>query len=167
MLFVKKQSQRTFQLLSFWRSEFGIQDIQKTMEYNHYYDYFYCEDPNDFNEIICEPIDTYLKKGFREIDLQLFNRAQSFDFVEVKRLLEAGANSTITFENDDRDSSTFARISNECCYLATCHVVPEFKLFEKNGYCQRFDITRMFGNLLGLAAHEEMYQLLDSYKNGE
>ena len=163
---VEKYKQRTTQMLDFWRAELGRQEIQRQIEYNHYCDYFYCGDPSDFEEIIMEPISTYLKNGFREIDLRLYNRAQCFDFVEVKKLLEQGAKSDIHFENDG-DSSAFSRISAECSYLATCHVIPEFEVFETKGYNQSFDTTRMFGDILGLAAHEEMYHLLDEYDEGE
>jgi len=153
-------------MLDFWRREFELQEIRSQIEYNQYYDYFYCDDPNDFDEIIMAPITTYLKKGFREIDLRLYNRAQCFDFVEVKKLLEQGAKSDIHFENDG-DSSAFLRISDECSYLATCHVIPEFKVFETKGYNQSFDTTRMFGDILGLAAHAEMQNLLNEYDEDE
>lgn len=163
---VEKHRQRTIQMLDFWRAELGRQKIQRQIEYNQYYDYFYCDDPSDFEEIITEPISTYLKNGFREMDLKLYNRAQCFDFVEVKKLLVQGAKSDIHFENDG-DSSTFSRISTECSYLATCHVIPEFEMFETKGYNQSFDTTKMFGEILGLAAHEEMYHLLDEYNEDE
>lgn len=166
MPLVEKHRQRTKQMLDFWRAELGLQKIQRNIKYNHYCDYFYCDDPEDFEEIIMEPISTYLKEGFREIDLRLYNRVQCFDFEEVKKLLEQGAKSDIHFENDG-DSSAFSRISSECSYLTTCHVIPEFEMFEKNGYNQSFDTTRMFGDILGLAAHEEMYHLLDKYDEDE
>jgi len=166
MPLVEKHRQRTKYMLDFWRREFELQEIRSQIEYNQYYDYFYCDDPNDFDEIIMAPITTYLKKGFREIDLRLYNRAQCFDFVEVKKLLEQGAKSDIHFENDG-DSSAFLRISDECSYLATCHVIPEFKVFETKGYNQSFDTTRMFGDILGLAAHAEMQNLLNEYDEDE
>lgn len=163
---VEKHRQRTEKMLDFWRTEFEQQEIHRLIEYNQYYEHFYCVDPNDFDEIILEPISTYLEQGFREIDLKLYNRAQCFDFVEVKKLLEQGAKSNIHFENDG-DSSAFSRISAECSYLATCHVIPEFKVFEIKGYNQNFDTTEMFRNILGLAAHEEMYNLLEKYDKDE
>ena len=163
---VEKHRLRTIQMLDFWRAELGQQEIHRQFEYNQYKEHFYCDDPNDFDEIIFEPISTYLKQGFREIDLRLYNRAQCFDFVEVKKLLEQGAKSDIHFENDG-DSSAFSRISAECSYLATCHVIPEFEVFETKSYNQNFDTTEMFRNILGLAAHEEMYHLLNEYDEDE
>ena len=163
---VEKHRLRTTQMMAFWRAELGQQEIHRQIEYNQYNEHFYCDDPNDFDEIILEPISTYLEQGFSEIDLRLYNRAQCFDFVEVKNLLEQGAKSDIHFENDG-DSSAFSRISAECSYLATCYVIPEFEVFETKGYNQNFDTTEMFRNLLGLAAHEEMYHLLDNYNEDE
>lgn len=163
---VEKHRHRTKRMLDFWRAELGQKEIHRQIEYNHYHENFYCDDPDDFDEIILEPISTYLEQGFREIDLRLYNRAQCFDFDEVKNLLEQGAKSDIHFENDG-DSSAFSRISAECSYLATCHVIPKFEVFETKGYNQSFDTTEMFRNILGLAAHEEMYHLLDEYNENE
>lgn len=159
---VEKHRLRTKQMLDFWRTEYGQQKIQMQIEYNQYWEYFFCDDPNDFEEIISKPISKYLKNGYREIDLKLYNRAQCFDFAEVKSLLRKGAKSDIHFENDG-DSSTFSRISVECAYLSTCHVIPKYEVFDTKGYIQSFDIKEMFRNILGLAAHEEMYHLLDKY----
>lgn len=162
MPLVEKHRLRTTQMLDFWRAELGQQEIHKQIEYNQYNEHFYCDDPKDFDEIILEPISKYLEQGFREIDLRLYNRAQCFDFVEVKKLLEQGAKSDIHFENDG-DSSAFSRISAECSFLATCHIIPKFEEFETKGYNQNFDTAEMFSKILGLAAHEEMYHLLEEY----
>jgi len=166
MPLVKKQRKRTKKMLDFWCAESGQQEINRKIEYNHYYNCFFCEDPNDYDEICLEPISTYLKKGFREIDLKLYNRVQSFDFVEVKKLLEQGAKSNIGFENGS-DNDTYSRISTEVSYLASCMVIPEFEVFEKYFYHQNFEIRRLFGDILGLAAHIEMRNLLDEYDKEE
>jgi hypothetical protein len=163
---VEKHRQRTEKIFDYWCKELGQKEIHRQIEYNHYHEHFYCNDPKDFDEIILEPISTYLEQGFREIDLRLYNRAQCFDFVGVENLLKQGAKSDIHFENDG-DSSTISRISTECSYLASCQVIPEFEVFETKGYNQSFDISRMFGDILGLAAHEDMYILLDKYDKDE
>jgi hypothetical protein len=67
------------------------------------------------------------------------------------------------FKLNDGDSSTFSRIANEVSYLATCQVIPEFEIFEKEGYNISFEVFSMFGNILGLAAHTEMHQLLSKF----
>lgn len=88
MPLVEKHRLRTTQMLDFWRAELEQKEIHRQIEYNQYYEHFYCDDPNDFDEIILEPIKTYIEQGFREIDLRLYNRVQCFDFVEVEKLLE-------------------------------------------------------------------------------
>lgn len=165
MPLVKKYRQQTEKMLDFWRSELGQNEIHKHIEYNHYFDYFYCNDPNDpetNKEIIVDPISFFIEKGFRELDLRLYNRVECFDFVEVKKLLEQGAKINIHFY-DDEDSSILSRVLSERSYLTTCQVIPEFEAFEKNRYNQNFYIIGMFGDILGLAAHEEMYDLLEKY----
>lgn len=161
----EKIRKQTKQMLDFWDLESAQPNSIKPIEYNDYCDFFYCDDPNDpddNDEVICDPISYFLDEGFKEIDVRLYNRVECFDFKEVKKLLEQGAKADIDFYNDG-DSSAFGRVHSEVSYLATCHVVPEFKAFETKGYKQNFDITEMFRNLLGLAAHQDMYQLLDEY----
>jgi hypothetical protein len=167
---VEKNRQRTEDMLVFWLSEFHFQNMQRKIEYNQYCDYFFCDDPNDPDaneEVILDPISYFLEKGFREIDLRLYNRVECFDFEKVTELLEQGAKSNVDFYEDEPDSSAFERVGTECAYLSTCHIIPEFKVFEEKGYKQDFDITEMFGRLIGLAAYEEMYYLLDKYLEEE
>jgi len=165
--FIKEKRKQTNQMIEFWRAEGKKTILDRKIEYNQYFEYFYCDDPNDpesNEEIILDHITFFLKKGFREIDLRLYNRVECFDFIETKKLLEKGAKSNIHFY-EDGDSDTYSRISVECSFLATCQVIPEFQFFKEKGYNQNFEITRMFGNLVGLAAHEEMYDLLNEYKD--
>ncbi|MBN1988036.1 MAG: hypothetical protein JW783_01395 [Bacteroidales bacterium] len=162
---VEKYRQRTEKMLNFWNAELSPQEINRKIEYNSYCDLFYCDDPNDpdNNErILLDTITYFIKRGFREVDLRLYNRVECFDFAEVENLLKQGAKTNIHFYEDD-DSSTFSRISSEVSFLATCQVVPEFKIFETKGYNQNFNIATMFANLLALAAHQEMYHLLNEY----
>lgn len=166
---VEKHRERTEKMLDFWRAELGRQKIHRNIEYNHYCDFFYCDDPNDPDdnaEIIVDPITYFIEKGFREIDLRLYNRVECFDFAEVENLLKQGAKTNIHFY-EDGDSSAFSMVFGEVSFLATCQVIPEFEIFETKGYSQNFDIARMFGDLLGLAAHEEMYHLLNEYNKEE
>ncbi|MFZ4545485.1 MAG: hypothetical protein ACOYOA_15635 [Saprospiraceae bacterium] len=168
--FVEKNKQRTAEMLDFWRSELGPQDIQRNFEYNHYFEYFCCEDPNDYENkqsVILDPISFFLDKGFREIDLQLYNNIECFEFAEVKKLLEQDAKVNICFYESESDSSAISRIWGEISFLVTCQVIPQFEVFEIKGYNQSFNITRMFGDILGLAAHIEMHNLLDKYYEDE
>ena len=160
---VKKNKKRVEQMLDFWRSEFGRQDIKREIEYNQYWSFFYC---NGYDKTYGEWKKYNLegiKTEFREIDIMLMYQVERFDFVETRKLLEQGAKSDIDFYGDDF-SSVNSRICTEFAFLATSFVVSEFEIFEKKGYNQDFDITDMFSRLLGLAAHEEMYSLLAEYE---
>lgn len=173
--FIKRQREKVLKMIDFWRNELGEDIRQRNFQYNHYHKCCYCEDPSD-DEIICEPFSYYLEKGNREIDLMLYNRATCFDFESVKQLLEKGANPNIDIENpncqiikDDlyNEDYVLSRISTESIFLPTCLVVPAFEDFEKNGCNKNFDVVQHFGYLLGWAAHEKMYKLLDEYSSSK
>lgn len=159
---VKKFRNRSNQMIEHWCNEYGASFLEKKFPYNQYWEHFFCEDPEYFETIFWDPISDYLEKGFRELDLRLYNRAECFDFQAVEELLKLGADSNIHFDGDG-DSSTISRIDSEYIYL-TSEVLPEFRLFEQNGYDQHFGINRMFRDLLGLAAHQEMHELLEKYR---
>jgi hypothetical protein len=172
-VFAERRHTQTLQMLDFWRTELGRQEINRTVEYNQFWNCFYCEDPAITDEIgVSEPIQDYVGKGYREIDLMLYNRAECFDFIETKKLLELGANPDITFyetkEDEERDDgyNILDRIGSECSYLLTCQIWFRYELFDKGGY-PYFDIDEMFSDLLGLAAHEEMYDLLKPYSKNQ
>jgi hypothetical protein len=167
--FIDRRITQILQMLNFWRTEFGRQEIKRTVEYNQYWDSFYCEDPAVTDTIgMSEHIQDYVKKGYSEIDLMLYNRAECFDFIETKKLLELGAKPNITFyenkEDEKRDDgyNILDRIGSECSYLLTCQIMFRYELFDKGRY-PYFDIDQMFSDLIGLAAHEDMYALLEPY----
>jgi len=161
MPLILNNRQNTEKMLNFWRAELGKNNIQREIEYNHYCDYFYCVDPNDPDEdekVILDTIPYFLEKGFREIDLRLYNRIACFDFTETKKLLENGAKLDINFYEDGA-SSALSFIGDECSYLASCEVIPEFKLYKTKGFVKDYCIIERFGDLLGLAAFEDMNKL--------
>ena len=163
---VERNKKGVEQMMAFWCEELGQQNFQPEIEYNQYFEFFYCDDPNEIEsdpEVILDPMSYFLKKGFREIDLKLYNRIECFDFAEVKKLLEQGAKTDVDVYNDG-DSSAYMRIDSEECYLVTCELIPQFRLFEEKGYNQEFDIISLFGDLIGLAAHTKMLHLLDAYE---
>ena len=157
--FIEENRHKTKRMLDYWQEEFGCQKIQRTCEYNQYWHGFYCEDPNVTDEISGKPFQYYLSEGFREIDLMLYNRAECFDFVETKKLLKRGANHKARIFDD---GGILTRISHECSFLES-QIVPDFQNFNKNGYKHRSCIGGMFEELLGLAAHQDMYDLLAPY----
>ena len=164
--FVKKNRENTEKMLEYWKTETGNRNIQREMEYNQYYEFFYCSDPNDpkeNEEVIMDTITYFLKKGFREIDLRLYNRIACFDFAGTKLLLENGAKPDINFYEDDLYSDAISHINDECVVLA-CQVVPSFEMYKKNGeWNTNYNITELFSDLIGLAAFEDMYYLLEKY----
>ena len=164
--FIKKNRENTEKMLEFWKIETGNNNIQREIEYNQYYEYFFCSDPNDPEEnetVILDKITYFLEKGFREIDLRLYNRVACFDFAETKILLEKGAKPDIKFYEDEFDSDAISLIGGECSYLATCQVVPSFEIYEKNGAWNYNNLPELFSDLIGLAAFEDMYYLLEKY----
>ena len=167
MPIVHKNQVKTEKMLHFWHTELKEENMPKKIIYNKYCDFFYCNDSNEKAEIFDKPLSYYLKKGFREIDVKLFNHAQCFDFEKTKLLLEKAANPNISFIENESNSSIKNRILVEYSFLSTCQVIPNFKKFEEKGYNQNFNIIDMFGDLLGLAAFQEMYYLLEKYKKIE
>lgn len=162
MPLVKKYRLRTKNMLDFWCSEFKLNDLKREIEYNQYCEFFFCNYYSDsFEEWKQDELDD-IKIEFREIDLMLRYQVERFNFPWVKKLLKQGAKPDVEFY--DGDFSAKDRISTESAYLST-FVIPEFKTFDKKGYKQDFNVSDMFRNLLGFAAHEEMYHLLVNYKN--
>jgi len=163
--FVRRMRQRVQRMIKFWIDEGEGDFLSQPFTYNKYHEYFVCDDPNDpelADQLLFEPISEYVKKGFREIDLRLYNRVECFDFEQVEKLLKQGADPTVPIENLPF-TDIFSAVEMEESFLATVEIVPQFKNFEQNGYPSTFNIIRMFGDLLGLAAYTEMYRLISRY----
>ena len=163
---IKTLRTKTEQMLDFWRTELGKQDIQRTIEYNQYWDCFWCENPMDTYEGWLDGEEEYMTKGLKEIDLKLMYQSERFDFLETKKLLELGANPNVPFYENEDDSTALRRIGDECSFLGSCEVLPEFEAYEERRffpYMNQKNIENLLGDLIGLAAHEEMYDLLIIY----
>ena len=165
MPFAKKINQKTEQMLDFWRAEFGNKEIKRDIEYSQYSDYFYfyCDFFTDTYEEWLKEEQEDMRQNIREIDIKLMYQVGRFNFAETKKLLEQGAKSDVDLYDDDF-SSAISHFGNERELFARTFVCPEFKRFEQKGYNQKFDIVEMFSELLGFAAHEEMYLFLEAYK---
>lgn len=155
--FVKRNRLRTEAMLDFWRTESGNPNLQRTIAYNQYWFYFFCDDPEN-------PSSDYLNKGLNEADAMLYHRVECFDFDGVKEWLDKGANPEALMEEGDIYSNVGYRLGHECSHLCTSRVLPMFNAFERRTYHQKFVITEMFGELLGWAAHEEMYNFIFQYQ---
>ncbi len=163
---VERNRHNTDRMLNFWQSELISIGSGDHFPYHQFKDYFLCEDIEDTETVILDPMSYFIERGFREIDLKLYNRIDCFDFAAVRELLEQGANPNIHFY-DDGDSSAISRILDEGSFLTSCRIIPEFEIFEVKGYDQDFNIKEMFGDLLGLAAHDKMYDLLKKYDHND
>ncbi len=163
--FVNINRQRCLRMLDFWKSEGEADFPARDFPFNKYHEFFLCDDPNDAElkeKILFEPIADYLIKGFREIDLRLYQRVECFDFEQVEKLLKQGANPEVPME-DHPYSDIFSAVELEQSFLATIEIVPLFQIFEKKRYRHDYDIGHLFANLLGLAAYTRMYRLLYQY----
>ncbi|MGM0579767.1 MAG: hypothetical protein ACQETL_03750 [Bacteroidota bacterium] len=160
--FVKMQRAKTEKMLAHWKSEFNTEELVFNLKFNQYHELFDCDDPKYHDTVILDSMEDLIKKGYRKLDLQLYNRVDCFDFEAVKALLENGAKTNIHFY-EDNDSSVYTRVLFEISHLATNMVVPEFEAFEKMRYDQNFHLGNLAGELIGLVAHEEMYELLKPY----
>ncbi|MCT4614699.1 MAG: hypothetical protein N4A49_07485 [Marinifilaceae bacterium] len=155
----------SLKMLDFWKNNNEEINLDKKIQYNDYFEYFLCDDPNDKEsneEVAFEKISTLIEDGYREIDLRLYNRIECFDFDGVKKLLSKGAKPNINLYGVEGDNA-YSCLLYEYSYLMTCKIIPTFVNFKNHKYCQEFNIPRLFGNLLGLSAHSEMNCLLEKY----
>ena len=174
MPFIKEQREKVDQLLSLWKERYYV-DVDSPIDYKKYYEYFYClaeEDTDD--DVFFAPRSKYTENGCREIDLDLFVAVKKFQFSKVKELLECGANpdaNLVSIDDKGKDYkdpwNCMDDIGSECSYLCTCEVLPNIK--DKNGkWYYNIPIRNTdIGDLLGWAAHEDMYRLLEQYVNAK
>ena len=160
MPMVQRIRERINDMIEFWKSEGVIQDIKTKISFNKYIEYFNLYYSNSEAEVLLSTISYYIQKGFKEIDLKLYNRVECFDFEEVKRLIEQGANPNIHFENDE-ESSAKSLVSNRCSFFTSYQLIPEFELFEEKGFNQNFDILNLFREMIQLSANQDILNLLN------
>lgn len=165
---------RCNKMLDFWKNYYQISQFEP-IEYNRYWDIngFYCYEPTDgVNDIMSEPVSELLKVGNRQIDIELFCAVSKFHFLEVERLLKAGANPNADlFTEEDlkiKDETglwdvenCIEKIGGECSCLCS-------QVFDSLVYIPSYNNDLMdnmrnayeLGELVGWAAHEIMYDLL-------
>lgn len=167
MPFVREQRKNIDLLLSLWKNKFGV-DTEATIDYKKYEEYFYClEDEESFDDVFWYPIESYLENGCRKIDLELYEAVSKFQFSKVKELLEKGANPDVNLIslNEDKDDpyNCLERIGGECSYLCTCQIFPIIKDYHGAWFINLPVYDSEIGDLIGWAAHEDMYNLLLDY----
>ena len=131
------------------------------IDYQSYWENFYANDPNESDEdnISAQETVALAKYGTTPLDIELYCAVEKFDFPRVKELLEKGANPRASTEvNDESDEGCMTRIDTECSYLCTCRLSFAWNPKENDPVGDD-----EIGDLIGWAAHETMYRLLEKY----
>jgi len=155
-------------LLELWKNEYGI-DVTQKIDYKKYERDFFCtEDSETTDDVLWDPVEKFLKAGYRRIDIKLYEAVEKFHFDEVEKLLMQGAKPDVDLlPIDDLESNDpwncLDRIGNECSYLCTCEVLFQLKIVNEHWYQDCPITSKEIGDLIGLSAHEDMYKLLIQY----
>ena len=104
--------------------------------------------------------------GATDIDLELYSAVMKFDFDKVKQLLEQGANPAAKIMGEDyeythRPDTAISEIGQEIIGLP--HIFNTAFLDDKKEAIKRLGENVYY--LTSLAAHNQMYNLLESYCN--
>ena len=129
------------------------------IDYQSYYDDFYCADLNDTPEdiLFVDSIRELLDHGFRQIDIDLYCNVAKFRFNETRSLLEQGANPTVWLP-DMSGFQVYDHIEQESSLLD--YNLQRFFPKWKNGVT----IDRQaLHELLGRAAYETMKLWIKKY----
>lgn len=127
--------------------------------YNTDFWFYRSERDYDFDDIMSGTKEEMVAKGYREIDLDLYVAVCKIDFVEVERLLDAGANPNVLIKEEGRTCVDL--VSIECsCLLQNLDDVLIIKRYSRPLTCNCTDLI----DLLGLGAYERMYTLLTRKK---
>ena len=114
-----------------------------------------------FEDIFDCSKEVMLSQGYKELDLELYAAVCKFNFTEVKRLLELGADPLCEIVFDEYDEkATVGRIWPECCHLEN---ELEHLILKNSKAYPLDDNARDLINLIGLAAHKTMFDLLVLY----
>ena len=174
MPFIEKQRINIDKLLQLWKERFGA-DVDEIIDYKKYEDYFYClSDDETDRDVLLDPREKYTENGCRDIDIELFIAVDKFQFSKVKELLERGANpdaNLVPIDDKDKDFqdpwNCLDRIGAECSYLCTCQIFSHINKPHGAWYINYALTEREIGDLIGWAAHEDMYKLLEQYVKTE
>ncbi len=172
--FVKEQRKNIDKLLQLWGERFGV-DVDTIIDYKKYEKYFHCYSDDESDEyVLMDPREKYTENGCREIDLDLFMAVVKFQFSKVKELLEIGANPNarlLTIDDKELDYEDYLncleRIGDECDYICIDKILPILEEAHGAWYINWPINDEDIGHLIGWAAHEDMYQLLEQYVKTE
>lgn len=126
--------------------------------YNTNFWFFRDERDTTYEDVfVGESRNELMAKGYRGIDIDLYVAVNKFDFAEVEKLLETGANPACRFPDD---TDCIGRIGIECSFLET--ELQDIIIYNKH-HNPTDNGTQALIDLIGLAAHESMYSLLSKY----
>ena len=160
-------------MFEFWKEYYGVDRFPR-IEYRTYSDdNFFCawDDETD-EDLLFHPKVEFLALGKREIDLDLYCAVERFQFDRVEELLKQGANPGAEIYDGLNEGdvpfdswSAIDRIDGEVCFL--CCETMDFvrQLLGKQAHW--FIGEMLFQNLMSLAAHSEMSELLKKYEKTE
>lgn len=137
-------------------------DIEFTpVDYQQYTGDFYASTPDESIEdaFMVSDIKEVYVNGARPIDVELYCAGVKFDFARVEELLKQGANPRAAME--DADCYLSSRIGDECAFLSV-----NLSHIWKSPRHESLDEEEM-SDLVGSAAHEEMFRLLNKYAKKE
>lgn len=146
------------EVMSFWKDtmRLSVEDII----FQRYSEVFYADDPMDSEEE--QSRNEYLCKGYRPIDVDLWIAVNKFDYKEVERLLKIGANPEV--KENDYDIHCRDRIAAECSYLDACTDIYSTNFnYENTGIVPKEIDSQTLYDLIGFAAHEKMYALMQPF----
>ena len=130
------------------------------IDYQSYWEDFYATDPDDSLEDIFygDSIEDLAKYGTTQLDMDLYCAVVKFDYPKVIELLKQGANPSVPTADEEYDGGSFDRIGMECSFLCTCQL--SYAWSPKDHSPAEY---REIGDLIGWAAHEKMYRILQQY----
>ena len=155
---VYRKKLRNDRIKEYFMKTYGFE--MDNVPYSNYSDCYFCSYPEDtVEDIIDESESDLIENGFSKKDIDLYCSVCKMGFETTKRLLEEGANPETAFE-DDVDNC-WDRVCAERAFLS-----KEFdnKIIEDD--ITPFD-TDDVENLIGYAAYESMYSLLEPFVKDE
>ena len=160
----------TDKMMEFWKEYYQVDSFPR-IDYRTYCDDFFCAFDEDTDEdILFKPKSKFIAFGKREIDVDLYCAVERFQFDRVEELLKQGANPKAEIyrglnDNDVNFDSWSAMDNIGCEEGFLCSEVVDFlhRLYIKQAEDWVVDRS-LFHHILGLAAHSDMYRLLQKYE---
>lgn len=146
---------RVHQVKEIFSKSFGIEFTP--VDYQKYTDDFYAAKADESIEdaLWLDSIEEAYKNGARPIDVELYYAGVRFDFTRAEELLKQGANPEAPL--DEEDAYLTDRIGTEAAFLSTN--LDRVFFFEERRDVDDEDMA----DLVGWAAHEQMYDLIMKY----